>query len=75
MKSIERRFKNLEASNPGWSTYTCFAEAISGQGFGEQTIGRWFNKLVDKNDYSSSDKKDVLKHLVNLSKMAEGDKK
>ena len=67
MKSIERRFNNITEKKPFWSSYTCFAEAIKGQKFSEQIIHRWFNKLVDKDDYAKSEKKTVLEFLVSLS--------
>jgi hypothetical protein len=28
---------------------------------------RWFQKLVDKNDYTNSEKKGILKHLEDLT--------
>ena len=67
MKSLERRFNKIAERNPYWSSYICFAEAVSGQGFSRQAIHRWFTKLVDKNDYAGSDKKKILAHLENLS--------
>ena len=67
MKSLERRFNNIAEMNPNWSSYICFAKAIKGQSFGEQVIRRWFNKLVDKDDYAKNEKKAVLGFLVGLS--------
>ena len=67
MKSLEIRFNKIAEKNPYWSSYICFAEAVSGQGFGRQVIHRWFTKLVDKSDYAGSDKKEILAHLENLS--------
>ena len=67
MKSLERRFNNVAEKNPVWSSYICFAEAIKGRGFSKQTIHRWFQKLVDKNDYARSEKKAILAHLDGLS--------
>jgi len=76
MKSIIRRYKNIETRNPGYSTYICFANAIIAQNFSEQTISRWFNKLVSKNDYTTlSDKKDIIRYLVNLAKPSQDNKK
>ena len=75
MKSIERRFNNIKKDNPYWSTYICFAEAIKNQNFSKQTLHRWFNKLVDKNDYSKSDKRAILSHLDALTKYAEDNQK
>jgi hypothetical protein len=71
MKSLERRFKNIAERNPNSSTYICFAEAVKQQGFSRQTIHYWFLKLVDKDDYSKSDKKAILSQLEILSKQAE----
>lgn len=67
MKSLERRFNNITEKKPFWSSFICFAEAVKGQGFNRQTIHRWFQKLVDKNDYARSEKRAVLAHLENLT--------
>lgn len=75
MRSLERRFKNLETKNPLWSSYVCFAQAIINQKFNSQAISRWFNKLVDKSDYDRRDKKSILAHLDQLTKHPEHDKK
>lgn len=75
MKALGRRFKNITDRNPFWSSPICFAEAIRDQKFGRQAIHRWFQKLVEKDDYSESDKKDILVHLAELSNMPEDDKK
>lgn len=78
MKTLERNFKKIEANNPYWSTYTCFAQAIKGKSFNKETIRRWFNKLVNRDDYSSEDKKTILSFLYDLSwpkKVAEDDVK
>jgi hypothetical protein len=67
MRSIKRRFNNIAKRNPNYSSYLCFAEAIKGQRFSKQMIQRWFNKLVDKNDYARSEKRGTVDFLVNLS--------
>ena len=67
MRSIERRFKKIAEKNPVWSSYICFAEAVKSQCFSKQTMSRWFNKLVEKDDYTRSEKRQVLYYLVNLS--------
>lgn len=67
MKSIERNFNNISEKNPLWSTHTCFAKAVTGGNFTKYTLNRWFNKLVDKDDYAIEDKQDVLKYLQVLS--------
>lgn len=67
MKSLEKRFQNIAEKNPNLSSYTCFAKAVKGQNFNKQTVHRWFQKLVDKDDYERSEKKALLAHLDNLS--------
>jgi hypothetical protein len=67
MKSIERRFNNIVKKNPYWSSYVCFTEAVKGQHFGNAIVLKWFDKLVDKDDYSRSDKNDILNHIYGLA--------
>ncbi len=71
MRSIERRFKNFQTKSGGLSSYMNFAQAISGQGFSENNLSRWFNKLVEKDDYDKKDRKQIIKNLVLLSKPSE----
>lgn len=71
MKSLQRRFNKLKSRNPYWSSYLCLAMAIRGRGFTKKTISRWFQKLVEKDDYSQGDKKSILKHLELFSNPAE----
>jgi len=75
MRSIERRFNNIAKKNPCWSSYIYFTETIKKRQFSKQTIRRWFYKLIDKNDYSRSDRKAILIHLDNLTKPLEDNKK
>lgn len=75
MRSIERRYKNIEARNPFWSSFVCFVEAIKNQHFNRQAISRWFSKLVKKDDYTRSDKNQILKQLGELSNIAEDNQK
>lgn len=67
MRSIERRYKNIEKKNPLWSSYICFSNAVKKQKFSKQIISKWFTKLVDKNDYDRECKLPLLRHLQELS--------
>ncbi len=69
MKSLEKRYQKMKSLNPYWSNYISFCEAIRGQNFSDKIISFWFNKLVDKNDYSFKEKKEVLKHLRDLTRL------
>jgi hypothetical protein len=75
MRSIQRRFEKFKKRNPSWSSYTCFAEAVRGQGFDPDRLRRWFNQLVSGDDYSPTDKKAVLAHLEVLNKPLEAYRK
>lgn len=71
MKSLERRFNNIKKRNPLWSDYICFAEAVKGQKFSREAIRRWFNKLVDKDDYDRRDKRKLIMNLEALTNDAD----
>jgi hypothetical protein len=68
MKSIQRKFESIKEKNPDWTSYTSFAQTISDQSFSEKLIRRYFNKLVDKEDYLPEEKKEILNHLLTLTK-------
>lgn len=68
MKSLNRRFKNIQEKNPYWSSLICFMEAIRGQRFSKDTLYRYFNKLVDKDDYQKEQRKDILKNILEANK-------
>lgn len=75
MKSIERRFRSIQEKNPGKSSLTCFSEAILYQGFTPKTISRNFHKIVEKDDFSRREKKQILEHLFSLSEYPHDDRK
>lgn len=75
MRSIKRRFDNISKANPYWSSYICFSAVIRGQKFSKQMIHRWFNKLVEKDDYDKRDKKALLAYLCWLAECPEGNQK
>jgi hypothetical protein len=68
MRVLKRIFNKIRIENPFWSDYTCFAEAVRGRKFSKKTIIRNFNSLVDKEDYTGSEKKEIIEFLMGLSK-------
>jgi hypothetical protein len=66
MTKLEISFKSLQEKNPYWSSYTCFANAVMGKGFGKMAIGQAFKKLVEKNDYERKDRERILGYLCSL---------
>ncbi len=71
MKSVEARFKRIQKQNPSWSSISSFCEAVARQNFNPVIISRWFNKLVDKDDYLKSDKKYIMNYLRDITKPCE----
>lgn len=67
MKSIQRVFNTISNQNPFWSSYICFAETVMDRKFGRPAIAKWFNKLVDKDDYDRKDRGTLVKQLYQLS--------
>jgi len=67
MKALKINFDKITILNPHWSSLACFATTIWGRNFGKQTITRWFNKLVEIDDYDRKDKKEILVFLFDLS--------
>ena len=64
MKSLQRKFLNISRFNPYWSSYICFTETIRDCHFKKRTIYKWFEKLVDRDDYDKKDKWEILRYLV-----------
>ncbi len=75
MRSIQRRFESITKRNIFLSTYVCFMLAVSRQKFSPQTISKWFNKLVRKDDYAKDDKKSLIAHALRLTNEREEAKK
>jgi len=71
MKSLERRFKNISKKNPSLSSYVCFFKAVENQRFSKDIVRRWFNKLVDKDDYDSREKRSIVRDMVATSNPTE----
>jgi len=67
MRSIKRRFDNIVEKNPNWSSYLCFAETIKNRNFSKRIIRKHFNQLVEKDDYSMTEKREIINYLYQLS--------
>lgn len=68
MKSLNRRFNNIQEKNLYWGSLVCFMETARGQRFSKDILYRSFNKLVDKDDYQRSQRKDILKNVLEANK-------
>lgn len=67
MKNVAIRFENYQKKRPNVSTLVNFAAAIKSTGFTHDTIRRWFNVLVDKEDYGGIPKIDLMRWLDGLA--------
>ena len=61
-------YENIKKLNPYWSDFTCFAETVKDKPqLHPRTIRKYFNKLVDKDDYAQEDKNEIMKFLIDRS--------
>ncbi len=67
MRSIERRFYEVQHHSSGLSSLMSFIKAIRDQGFTLEIISKWFNRLVDKEDYDEADRRILLRFLYLIS--------
>lgn len=71
MKSIERRFLSLEKSRPHHSSLLNFATTVKQLKISDQSLQRWFNRLVSPEDFERSDKRHILDYLRTLNRPEE----
>jgi len=61
-------FQNISRLNPYWSSWVCFCETITGRGgLSNKTIKKYFNRLINRDDYAQNEKTELLNYLYNLS--------
>lgn len=64
-----QEFNETKRLNPYWSDYICFAEiVIRRKNLHARTIKRYFEQLVDKEDYAKPDKRQILNFLISSSR-------
>lgn len=64
---MKRNFKKISDNNPYWSTIVCFAHTIRNKSYSYEIIKKYFNLLVDKNDYDKKDKTQIFDWLYDMS--------
>lgn len=67
MRSIERRFKNIQKKNEGHGACEILAKAIRNQKFNQDSITREFTKLVPKDEYAKNERRGLIKWLTEVS--------
>lgn len=68
--TIQAQFEK-QMEKEGISTFIAFERAVRGRGFDRYLIGRWFKKLVDKDDYMRRDFDKLVEWLSRPCKMAQ----
>ena len=64
-----REYEEVRRLDPYWSDWTCFCHIIVGRKYLKRpTITKWFNELVDRSEYSETDKSALLGYLFGLAK-------
>jgi len=63
---MKQLFQELSDKYPNLSSAMVFVKLIKGKGYSKSVISRNFTSLVDKGDYSGSDKKALLKWLFEI---------
>lgn len=72
MRSLERRYITKRDKYPEpYSSYVCFVRAIRGQKFSYEIVSKWFNILVDKDDYAQDERNRIVKYIFYLSNIPE----
>jgi hypothetical protein len=67
MKSIKRLFEKVAREHPNWGSVIVFNHIVGGKNFSHDRIARWFNILVDKEEYDKTDKKEILDYIYLLN--------
>jgi len=61
-------FENIFKLNPQKSSWVCFYEVVVGRNnISKRTLKKYFNKLIDKNDYSQNEKHQLINYLYDLT--------
>lgn len=63
IERIREIFVEVRERRPRWSDYLCFVNTVYGRGITFNNLRLAFNELVDKKEYASSDKDEILKDL------------
>ncbi|NHZ84887.1 MAG: hypothetical protein GWP19_03290 [Planctomycetia bacterium] len=67
MNSIQERFNQNVREHSGWSSFICFGDAIMNRNYSLYSVRKWFNKLVDEEDYDKVDKSSIIRFCKYLS--------
>ena len=67
-EKVLEKFQQIQDAYPYSSSFVCFEKLIRANIFTENEVKYWFNKLVEKDDYSARQKDSLLKALNQIKK-------
>lgn len=67
MKSIARKFMEIREKRPFWSSFVCFTYCVIGKKISRPMLAKYFNKLVEKDDYLRSERKWLVPYIHSLT--------
>lgn len=67
MKTLQFHFQKEQARHQNLGDYSCLYHAVKNKNFNKETISRWFTLLVNENDYERSDRRELVRQLVESS--------
>ena len=62
-------FNQIQELNPYWSSWVCLCEAVRSKNWSRRVIRKKFDNFVNKNDYSRSDRFQLLNNLFEITKL------
>jgi hypothetical protein len=64
--NIKTRFEKIQRENPLYSSYSAFAQTISGSNITKRKLRSSFRELVEEGDFAENEREDVISHLLTL---------
>lgn len=74
MRSIKSNFDRIQQKMKDVGAIPALATAVTNRGFNQDSITRAFTKLVPKDEYVLSERRNIIRYLTNLSNGREGNK-
>ena len=68
MEKLSDLFYSIQQDNPHLSSYGCLLKTIDGRGIGKKMCEFYFDSLVEKGDYSKSDRDALIEDMIRISK-------
>ena len=68
MKTINQKFKEIKKEHEEWGDVIIFSEAVYNRNYKLPDIRKYFNKLVNKDEYEKSEKKEIVDFLYKHTK-------